>query len=497
LIAFYSPLSNQGLADSAVVVWPAFDGGGGRSGVNAGETSITASSVSNMRRIWQAGLPAKADSSPVEVRNVTTSQGNKDLVLVNTVKGTLVAIDAATGAIVWQAPTSGPFVQNQGTKSSPAIDPSAQFVYAYGLDGKVHKYAVGTGIEATGTGFPATTSLIPDVEKGSSSLNVGNGYLYMTMSGYDGDFGHYVGHAVAVNLASGVTTVFNSQCANLAELLTSDSTQQNYCKDYQSGIWGRGGAVIDPTTNDVFVATGNGLFNASTGGHDYGDSVVKLSPDLTTILDTYTPSTYPQLDQNDWDLGSAAPALLPVQSGTSTPDLAVQGGKDNRLRLLNRQKLSGQNGPNHVGGELQVVTGIGCDIDSHPAVWTDGSGQTWVFVTDICNSLYAYKLVNNGVTSTLQLAYQNSNGGSSPFLADSVLFVQGNSVVYAMNPTNGQVLWNSTQASGGGTVGPLHWESPLVANGMLYAVDENGQISAYGLVPLFLPFKTYLPLVYP
>jgi len=45
------------------------------------------------------------------------------------------------------------------TTSTPAVDPSNQFVYAYGLDGKVHKYAVGNGAETIGGGWPQVATL--------------------------------------------------------------------------------------------------------------------------------------------------------------------------------------------------------------------------------------------------------------------------------------------------------------------------------------------------
>ncbi len=50
-----------------------------------------------------------------------------------------------------------------------------------------------------------------------------------------------------------------------------------------SGIWARGGAVVDPdsTMNGrIYVSTGNGDFDANRGGFNYGDSVLSLSADL-------------------------------------------------------------------------------------------------------------------------------------------------------------------------------------------------------------------------
>src|SRR5262249_36766934 len=145
------------------------------------------------------------DDAVAVAANVSTSTGTVDLVIVNTIKGNLRAFDSITGNLIWQANPSSTNFNGQGTKSSPAI--SGSYVYAYAVDGYIHRYNLGDGAESTGTGFPAQITLLPnDIEKGSASINIANGYLYMTISGNDGDYGHYVGHVVAVNLSSGTKT---------------------------------------------------------------------------------------------------------------------------------------------------------------------------------------------------------------------------------------------------------------------------------------------------
>jgi len=463
--------------------WLAFDGGNERSGVNDSETTILPGYVSQLKKTWQTKLPYRTNGSLVFISSITTLQGIKDLLFATTQTGNLVAIDAANGNIVWQKQTQGQFVDNQGTSSSPAIDPSRQYVYSYGLDGKIHKYAIGEGQEITGNGFPVTITILTNVEKESSALNIGNGYLYVTISGYDGDFGHYVGHVVAINLITGGATIFNSLCSNIHQLLTDTANSANYCPSHGSGIWGRGGAVIDPVTKNVFVTTGNGNFNAK---NNYGDSAVALAPDLSRIIDTYTPQNFTYLADNDLDLGSTAPVMIPAQPGSKTPYMALLGGKDSTLRLINRQNMSGQGGPNHVGGELQSID-IACKIFSHAAVWIDTTNTTWIFVTDMCSNLYAFKVVTTAGQSNLQLAYKHNNyGTSSPFIANNILYIQGNNDVFAIDPTTGNTLWNSQQSSAGGSIGSQHWQSPIVINGHLYIPDDDGNITAYGLPKIVL-----------
>ncbi len=462
--------TNLDKTNTSLIAWPAFDGGGPRSGINSAEKTITPDNVKNLTQLWQVSLPDTADSSPIELPNVHTASGVKDLLFVTTMPGSLLAIDANNGTIVWRQDTHGP----KFTTSSPALDPSGKYVYGYGVDGKIHKYDVGTGNEITGDGWPKTITLMPDVEKGSSPLNIANGYLYMTTSGYPGDAGHYEGHAIAIKLSTGQMTVFNSLCSNIRQLLDDVPTDPNYCSQVQSGIWARGGAVVDPLTGNVYVSTGNGDYNANQGGHDYGDSVIELNANLTKVIDTYTPTNYASLDASDSDLGSAVLTFLPKQASSSTSYLGVQASKDEYLRLINRQNMSGQGGPGHVSGEVQKLRlSQGCTVPTRPVAWNDTHNVTWVFVANSCG-LSAYKIVTDASGhTTMQPAYQNANGGSSPFIANGILFVQDNNIIRAMNPTNGNVLWSAP-------IGSLHWQSPIVVNAHLYVPDDSGNLTAFG-----------------
>lgn len=464
-------------ASSSLVTWPVFDGSSSRSGVNKGESQISSATIGRLGRQWQITM-SETDSSPIELPDAQTNKGIKPLLFLTTKTGELWAIDARSGKQVWRRNTSGP----RYTTSSPALDPSHKFVYSYGLDGKVHKYSIFDGHEIKNNGWPEIVTLMPDVEKGSSALNIGNGYLYVTIGGYPGDGGHYTGHVVAIRLSDGKKRVFNTECANLHMLLGTDSSKPNYCPDTQSAVWGRGGAVIDPVTGHVFIATGNGDFNANVGGHNYGDSIIELKQDLSSIIDTYTPSDYANLQANDADLGSAVPAMLPRQAGSKTPYMLVQASKDYIVRLINRQNLSGHGGPNHLGGAIdEIRLPQDCPVVTHPVAWNDHKNVTWVFIADFCGFV-AYKITTDSHGhSHFKQIYANGNGGSSPFIANNILYVQGDHDLMAMNPTSGHILWQTTQASAGGTIGSLHWQSPLIANGHIYVIDDDQHFTAYKL----------------
>src|SRR5258708_24375014 len=126
--------------------------------------------------------------------------------------GRLLAVDAATGAVVWsRQPATGP----QFTTSAPAIDPGRRFVYSYGLEGRVHKYRAADGQEVTGGGWPELATLKPEVEKCSPALAVAGAanrhtYLYVANGGYPGDARDYPGHVTPVDLRSGAQPVWNA-----------------------------------------------------------------------------------------------------------------------------------------------------------------------------------------------------------------------------------------------------------------------------------------------
>jgi hypothetical protein len=454
--------------------WTQFNGGlGGRKP----RTIISQQNVDRLKIAWQAPLPEWSDGTPVFVSGVDTRRGVLDLLIVNTVAGRLVAVDAATGSRVWATtPPEGP----RWTTSSPAVDPTHTYVYGYALDGYVHRYEVATGREVEGPGWPALVTLKGDVEKGSSNITIARAknhhtYLYMTIAAYPdpGDDGDYQGHVVTVDIDSGEQHVFNALCSDAdTHYAVGD------CYAAQAGIWARAGAVYDSVTDRVFVTTGNGPYTAIDGGHDWGTSVVALRPDGTsdggTPLDSYTPENFQELTDNDLDLSSTAVETLPTFN-KSWPRLGVQGGKDGRLRLLNLQDLSGSGGPRNVGGELQIVDiPQGGEILTQPQEWLDGR-RTWLFVaTD--RGVAAFELVANDAGGPkLVLRWANNLSGTTPMIVNRVMYLATSHQFTAVRPTTGEVLWQDN------TIGEIHWQSPIIVNDTVYVTDNPGYITAYSL----------------
>jgi outer membrane protein assembly factor BamB len=76
---------------------------------------------------------------------------------------------------------------------------------------------------------------------------------------------------------------------------------------------------------------------------------------------------------------------------------------------------------------------------------------------------------------SLKLEWKQSDGSSSPIVANGILFCAVSGSVRALDPVTGKVLWRDSH------LGRIHWESPIVDNGVLYITDESGDLTAYGL----------------
>lgn len=489
--------------------WFQFNGNAGHSGGNIHETAIGVNNVGTLQQLFQVTLPGNADGAPAYLSNVSTSGGAKDLVFLTTMDGHILALDARTGGTVWSKqfgpgacvinvvpPATGDPHTPCFTTSSPAVDPNRQFVYTYGLDGKAHKLAVGTGDESTTNGWPQVATLKPWQEKGSSALAIvtaksGASYLYVANAGYPGDSGDYQGHITAINLTTGAQRVFNGTCSNqTVHFVQSPGTPD--CPKLETAIWARPGVVYSGETDRVYLSTGNGDFTPPQ--HYYGDSVFALNPDGSgngagDPLDVYTPADEQYLDDKDLDLGSTAPAIFPPIANGTVPHFAAQAGKDGKIRLLNLDSLGAARTPDRKGGEIGAIIDVPQNVggtfwpgvNTQPAVWTNPvDSHVWLFVTN-----------GNGI-SGLQLAVDSagnpalvpqwkviSTGAqtaqSSPLVANGVVYYASGGNLRAFNATTGAQLWQNTQ------IGGIHWSSPVVVNGVLYLSDFNNRLTAWTL----------------
>jgi len=454
-------------------------------------------------------LSSSTDSTPVLATGIVTGSGTKDLLFIEAKNGTLLALDAATGTQVWaQRPNTQLPPPSTGLASlstgSPAIDAAKQYIYHYGNDGAIHKYAIGTGVEVTGGGWPELSTYKPEVEKGAAALTIASTpsgtFLYSVTDGYVGDAGDYQGHLTAINLVTGTQKVFNSECSNQTVHLVKRGAgvSGTTCSSAQNGIWGRPGAIYDAGTNRVFISTGNGPYNANSGGFEWGDSVLALNPDGSGSatpgmpVDSYTPSTFQNLQNTDADLGSVSVALIPAPAGTAAAyqHLGVQPGKDGCVRLINLADMSGAGAPAHTGGELSAIDlpgGANCatgsdgpEIKPQPAVWVNPSdGSSWAFVTSYGNGMAAYKIVLDGSGKPSLAQQWTGASGTSPVISGGQLYYLSGGRVVARDAVTGTSIWSSIALSS------IHWQSLIVLNGKIYAIDGASKLFEWQMDGIF------------
>jgi hypothetical protein len=400
-------------------------------------TSITAANVAKLKRTSVA-LDGTVDNSPIYVAKGVRGH---DAFIATTTYGRTEAIDANSGHVLWRftPPTYSSLTGTaQITNSTPALSTDRTAVYAAAPDGRIRKLRLSDGHVL----WARSITFDPTHEKITSPLNVSRGLVLATTGGYIGDAPPYQGHVVTMFERTGrIDHVWNSLCADRHTLIVPRS-----CGSSDSAIWSRNGAAVDPANGDIVVATGNGPFNGTT---DWGDSVVVLTPDASRMLRHWTPTDQASLSSSDLDLGSTSPAFL--EGG-----LAVQGGKDAKLRLLALHSLPGINAK--TGGELQTVPVPGnVALFSEPAVW---KGK-WVFVASAGGT--AAWLLRSG---RLHAAWSNSTDGTSPVLAGGLLYVAGSGAVHVYIPTSGRLVATLP-------TGSIHWQSPVIGGGRVAIPTGN------------------------
>ena len=444
--------------------WPLFGYDAARSNTAAAPTGVTLANVARLH-LHVVALPGTVDSSPIFLHGVTIGGRRRDAFFMTTTYGKTIAL-SPSGRVLWTftpAAYAGLAGGAQITTATPAADPGRRFLYAASPDGLVHKLSVADGREAAAGDWPARVTLLPSREKIASALNVWRGSVIVTTGGYIGDAPPYQGHVVAISRATGrIEAVFNSLCSATRRLLAPAA-----CPQSDAAIWGRAGAVVDPATGDVLVATGNAPFDGRTS---WGDSVLALAPGAGRLLHSYTPADQARLNATDLDLGSSAPALV-----ASRGLVVAQGGKDGVLRLV----ALAARPPGGLGGELQELpTPGGEPLFTAIAVARTGATER-LFVADGAGTA-AYRVRGAGTATRLVPVWSNPSAGTSPVVAGGLLYVYDpGGALNVYDPASGRGLASLPAGTG-------HWSSPIVAAGVVaLPVGDANDHSTTGAIDLY------------
>jgi hypothetical protein len=519
----------------------------GRTGQNLNETALTTSNVrsTTFGKLFSYPVDNQVYAQPLYVPNVSIpGQGTHNVLYVATEGDSIFAFDAdgLSPTLLWSVnftnPASGvntisctlsgltcSVYPTTGITGTPVIDPTTKIMYVLARTAetsagittyvqRLHALDITTGAEMLG-GPVVIGGSVPGTGQGSKhgvltfntlhenhrpGLVLANNNIYIAWAGS----------------IHGWVMAYNAQ--TLAQVAIFSTTPNGTL----GGIWAAGNGLAVDSNGDLYAATGDGTFDANTGGPDYGDTLIKFSPTLQ-VLDYFTP-----MDQAcraplsiDLDLGAGGPMILPTQGGTF-PDEIIQAGKGGApcdqfpdgnfavpIYLVNRDSMGGYDPTQD--HDIQTIEGTVHGYWSNPAYF-QGPTSAYVYYSGMTSEsgagdyLKAYT-VTNGVVSTTA-ASQTSNLfkiGSTPSISahgtsngivwamqrkDTLSSAPGNqaAVLYAYLATNvAKSLYNSAQTKQFGHIRDqmgcaTKFQTPTIANGKVYVGTEN-EVDVFGVLP--------------
>jgi|HubBroStandDraft_1064217.scaffolds.fasta_scaffold60545_2 hypothetical protein len=489
-----------------------------RTGWNSHETVLTPANVgsSAFGLLQTVALNGQIDAQPLFVPGVTITaghyQGVHDVVYVATEDNAIYAIDAEAGTVLL-SPTFGtpgglPAACNNaktkvGITATPVIDLTSNTLYAVinelGTTGPaywVHALDLGSLTDKVAPQMVVASHTLTDgttfnfnaaYQRQRPALLLANGNIYA-------GFGSFCDSNVSVS--RGVLLGWST--GTLAPLPANQTldTQASSPNDwFLSSIWMSGyGPSTDDSGNILFV-TGNSDPSGTTydGITDIQESVVKVSSNLTTVLDVFTPYDQPTLDKADNDFGSGGVMVLPDQPGIY-PHLAVAAGKEGNLFVMNEDDLGGYSTTkNNVLGTYPIG-GCWCGpsyfvdpSDGLGRVVTSGGYMVEVLKVETSKKKTALAKVSKsptiaGVNHLGFFTTISSNGTANPIIwaASHPTSATGAPLyLYAFNPesVSGGTMQQLLMIQAGKGNSNL---VPVVANGEVF-VATNGELEIFGI----------------
>jgi hypothetical protein len=429
----------------------------------------------------------------------------QDAVFVATDQNHVTALDAASGAALWDVtlgppialtslPCGGPY-ESYGVMSTPVIDLASRTLYVEsaqtpddGTTKKRYVYALSIDTGKTQTGWPVdvgakVTGFDPDHQNDRGGLTILNGTVYVPYAGLNGDCNPYHGWVVGVS---------TTDPTKVGAYSTSGS---------RGGIWG----AVSSDGTSLYAVTGNTLGATTWGG---GEALLRirqsndggvLSITGPTSLgaaatDYFTPSNWMSLDSMDADLGSSAAVLFDVPGATPST-LAVAMGKFGVVHLLNRAKLGGAGTGDGKTGEGLFSLYVGGGLFGTAASYASSKGRYVVLnnqsTVTVCPNGTSGDLLALHVTATspptLVPAWCAISGGHGSPIATTTdgasnalvwdVSAEGSNRLFAFDGDTGAVVF-----AGGGAPEQLgtvyHWTSAVVAKGR-FIVGGAGAVYAF------------------
>ncbi len=490
-----------------------------RTGQNLNETALTLSNVNSAKfgKLSSYAIDGIAHASPLYVANVNIpAAGLRNVVYVATEHDSVYAFDAdgRSSAPLWKVSFINPAagitsVPNNdtgeccditpeiGITGTPVIDPATGTLYVVAKTKeptnkyvqRLHALDLATGAEkfggpvviqasvpGTGTGSLNGTLTFNSLrENQRTALLLRNGVVYFGF-GSHGDVQPYHGWLLGYDATT------------LQQVLAFCTTPNGE----GGGVWQSGGGLAVDSAGNFIFATGDGTFSKNTGGVDYGNTFLRVSP-TGTVLDFFTPQNQGFLDNNNLDLDAGGMILLPDQSGTLHPHILVSSGKDGSIYVVDRDNMGGFANPNRNVQTLANVFPFGTPLPGNYSspVYYNGT----VYFAPVADVVQAFRLSNgllpaSATTTTAQsfgypgAALAISANGAANGILWAVRKNAGTGTLHAYDASNLAIeLYTSDQAGARDTLpAAAKFSLPLVVNGHVYVASET-EMTIFGLLP--------------
>jgi hypothetical protein len=243
---------------------------------------------------------------------------------------------------------------------------------------------------------------------------------------------------------------------------------------------------------NIYIVTGNGSFDANTGGPELSQSFMKLSisNNALAVASWFTPYNQGTLSGSDLDVGSGGTLLIP------TTNLVLGICKTGELYLLNRDSMGGYSTASSDTNIVQEFAAVPstCCVGQSPVYWNGPTNQ-FLFTWSGGDVIKAYKFTGSSIQTTPLAQGTFTQARPGGISLSSLSNAPGTGIIWGMyNLANGAVvaydagnvaheLWDSQQNAVRDSLGNyVKFASPTISNGKVYVPTAASNLVVYGLL---------------
>jgi hypothetical protein len=501
--------------------WLTYHGNNARTGVQAAETTLTPANVTSATfgKKFTFAVDSYLFAQPLYVGGIGMPDGVvHNLVVAASTRGTVYAFDAdgSSTTALWSVsllpsgeryPVTADYgcgnPPEAGIVGTPVIDRAGQTIYVVvktiststsAFTQRIHAISLLDGSERAGS--PTVISpVFAGTGAGSSGGSITfNGQRQLNRSALmftanaDGTKTVWVAFASHCDIANYHGIILGFDSSSLATKASFIDTPNGS----DGGIWMGAGGLTADSSGFIYSLTGNGTFDANTGGMDFGDAALKLAvpasgaaSNLMTISDYFVPSDQATLNDKDLDVGGAEGILISDPTSGIAPNLLIASDKNGSVYLINRDNMERYDtGPGATNGDIQDFTAGGVFIYNfaffNNVLYTSTPLKAYAFTPGTLSttgSLNETPIAQPGISQTAPVVSANGTTNGVVWAQDT----GGELHAYTTGLTE---IYNTNQAPGSRDTPAtfVKFTSPVIANGKVY-LSGSGALVVYGPLP--------------